>query len=71
MVAWLLGQNGSEGYMPHGMCYLWEPDLVWLHVVSDALTTLAYWAIPPFLINLARPQPVEQLRELLAREAKG
>lgn len=49
----LLAQDGSEPYMPHGMCYLWEQNLVWLHVASDALTTLAYWAIPPFLVYLA------------------
>ena len=36
----------SEGFMPHGHCYLWRPDLVWLHVVSDALTALAYTSIP-------------------------
>ena len=39
-------------FMPHGMCYLWEPDLLWLHVVSDVLTGLAYFAIPPALVLL-------------------
>lgn len=43
-------QSGS--FMPHGMCYLWAPDLLWLHVISDGLTGLAYWAIPPFLVYL-------------------
>ncbi|HUG40365.1 MAG TPA: HAMP domain-containing sensor histidine kinase [Longimicrobiales bacterium] len=38
--------------MPHGMCYLWEPDLLWLHVVSDALIGGAYLAIPPALVVL-------------------
>lgn len=32
--------------MPHGHCYLWKPGLVGLHVVSDALTALAYYSIP-------------------------
>lgn len=38
------------GFMPHGMCYLWKPGLVWLHVVSDSLVALAYYSIPITLI---------------------
>lgn len=33
-------------YLPHGYCYLWQPDLVWLHVISDLTITLAYYSIP-------------------------
>ncbi|HEX3764302.1 MAG TPA: ATP-binding protein [Kofleriaceae bacterium] len=44
----------SEGFMPHGHCYLWRPALVWLHVLSDALITLAYTSIPFTLIYFAR-----------------
>jgi len=32
-------------YMAHGFCFSWEPGLVWLHVASDILTGLAYYAI--------------------------
>ena len=32
-------------YMAHGYCFSWEPGLVWLHVVSDILTGVAYYAI--------------------------
>ncbi|MBS0244908.1 MAG: histidine kinase, partial [Proteobacteria bacterium] len=40
-------QRLLEGmYMPHGYCLLWEPWLVTLHAASDALTFLAYSAIP-------------------------
>lgn len=35
----------SADYMPHGNCYFWTPDLVWLHVLSDSLIGLSYWAI--------------------------
>lgn len=49
----LQGLGGSDGFMPHGMCYLWEPDLLWMHVASDTLIWLSYWAIPPFLVYLA------------------
>lgn len=41
-------------FIPHGHCYLWKPDLVWLHVVSDALIALAYFSIPVLLIYLIR-----------------
>lgn len=32
-------------YMAHGFCFSWEPALVRLHVVSDILTGVAYYAI--------------------------
>jgi PAS domain S-box-containing protein len=44
----------TDGLMPHGHCYLWRPALVWLHVVSDALTTLAYTSIPFTLLYFVR-----------------
>lgn len=40
--------------MPHGYCYLWDPGLVWLHVVSDALIALSYFAIPGALLWFVR-----------------
>ena len=43
-----------EGFMPHGMCYLWKPDLLALHVVSDSLITLAYFSIPFTLLYFVR-----------------
>ena len=33
-------------FVPHGVCLLWRPDLVAIHVVSDALIALSYFAIP-------------------------
>lgn len=33
-------------FMPHGHCYLWLPELVWLHVIADSLIALAYYAMP-------------------------
>lgn len=40
----------ENGFMPHGMCILWRNDLLILHVVSDALIALAYFAIPGILL---------------------
>ncbi|HYE00826.1 MAG TPA: ATP-binding protein [Alphaproteobacteria bacterium] len=36
----------SETLSPHGFCLLWRPELIWLHVVSDALIGLSYFSIP-------------------------
>ena len=33
-------------YMPHGHCYWWKPDILWLNVISDSLIALAYFSIP-------------------------
>jgi two-component sensor histidine kinase len=33
-------------FMPHGYCYLWLPEILWLHVFSDGLIALAYFLIP-------------------------
>jgi PAS domain S-box-containing protein len=35
----------TDGFMPHGMCYQWQPAVLSLHVVSDGLISLAYLAI--------------------------
>jgi signal transduction histidine kinase/CheY-like chemotaxis protein len=35
----------ASGYMPHGHCYLWQPDLIALHGVSDLLIGLSYLVI--------------------------
>jgi len=40
----------TDTLSPHGVCLLWRPELLWLHVVSDALTGLAYWSIPLVLL---------------------
>lgn len=40
----------SNGFIPHGHCYLWKTGLVWLHIISDATIALAYYSIPLLLI---------------------
>lgn len=35
--------------MPHGHCYLWKPEILWLHAISDAIVFLAYLTIPVVL----------------------
>jgi signal transduction histidine kinase/CheY-like chemotaxis protein len=36
----------SSTLSPHGICLLWEPELIWLHVVSDAVIAASYFSIP-------------------------
>ncbi len=42
----------SKIYIPHGHCYLWQPFLVSLHLISDALISLSYYFIPIALLRL-------------------
>lgn len=43
ILQWLFG---TAKFVPHGFCLLWRPDLVAIHVVSDSLIALSYFAIP-------------------------
>ncbi len=44
----------SGNFIPHGHCYLWKPELVGLHIISDALIALSYYSIPLTLIYFVR-----------------
>ncbi|WP_420475662.1 sensor histidine kinase [Noviherbaspirillum sp. ST9] len=47
----------TEGFMPHGHCYLWTPELLWSYVVADAAIGLAYYSIPLALVTIVRKRP--------------
>lgn len=40
----------TSRFMPHGHCYLWDPTILWLHIISDAVITFSYYSIPIMLI---------------------
>jgi PAS domain S-box-containing protein len=40
----------TGSYIPHGHCYLWQRELVGLHIVSDSVIALAYYSIPLSLL---------------------
>lgn len=43
----LFGSILSQGsFMPHGHCFLWNPALVWINLVSDVLIGMSYYSIP-------------------------
>lgn len=50
----------AHGFMPHGMCYLWEPSILWTHVLSDGVIALSYFSIPAALaiFSVRRPDLV-------------
>ncbi len=41
----------SDQFMPHGYCYMWAPEVLWTHVISDAVIALAYFSIPLGLVS--------------------
>jgi hypothetical protein len=43
--------------LPHGLCLLWDPLLVWLTVLGHATTALSYYAIPVVLVFVALRRP--------------
>jgi signal transduction histidine kinase len=46
-----------DSLSPHGICLVWRPELVWTHVVSDALIAAAYFSIPVALAYFVRRRP--------------
>jgi PAS domain S-box-containing protein len=50
----LISFFSSKDFIPHGYCLSWSPLLLWLHVISDLLITLAYYSIPVMLVYFIR-----------------
>jgi len=44
----------SSDFMGHGYCYLWKPEIVWVHAISDGLIAFSYYFIPVVLVYLVR-----------------
>lgn len=44
----------TNAFMPHGHCYLWRSDILWLNVGSDAVIAASYFAIPAYLVYFVR-----------------
>lgn len=47
----------TNEFMPHGMCYMWLPEILWTHVVADTVITIAYYSIPAVLVLFLRKRP--------------
>ncbi|HXO50922.1 MAG TPA: ATP-binding protein [Mycobacterium sp.] len=44
----------TSDFMPHGVCFLWNPGIVWLHAISDSVITVSYYLIPLALVYFVR-----------------
>ena len=56
MLDWLLD---TRNYMPHGHCYLWQRETLWLNVGGDLLIGASYFAIPVILYLFVRERRQE------------
>jgi PAS domain S-box-containing protein len=45
---------GRSGYLPHGYCFTWTPELLWTMVGADALIAAAYFSIPLAILSFLR-----------------
>ncbi len=53
-----LEQFFSSNFLaPHGFCFMWLPELVWLHVGANALIAISYFSIPVLLWQFAKKRP--------------
>lgn len=48
---------GTVGFMPHGYCLLWRPDIVAMHVASDVMIFAAYISIALCLNRFIKERP--------------
>ncbi|MBU7586683.1 MAG: PAS domain-containing protein [Nostoc sp. TH1S01] len=44
----------ADQFIPHGHCYLWQSNLIGLHILSDSLIAIAYYSIPFTLLYFVR-----------------
>jgi PAS domain S-box-containing protein len=44
----------ASPFIPHGHCYLWKTNLVYLHLISDSVIGLAYYSIPITLVYFVK-----------------
>jgi PAS domain S-box-containing protein len=44
----------ASDLMPHGVCWGWEPWVVWSNVIPDAVIALSYFALSAALVQLIR-----------------
>src|SRR5688500_12019888 len=55
----------STDFIPHGNSYLWKPDILCMHVLSDAVIAISYFIIPLCLIFIAKKRSDVQHRWML------
>ncbi len=53
LLASLVQPVGDGGFLPHALCLSLEPQLLWLHMLSDGLIAISYYSIPIALVVFA------------------
>lgn len=54
MIDWLFR---AEGFAPHGMCLIWDQNVLAVHAISDTVIALSYFSIPAVLFIILRRRP--------------
>ncbi|MFT7108951.1 MAG: PAS domain S-box-containing protein [Psychrobacter glaciei] len=54
----------SGDYMPHGMCYAWEPSILWLSIFSDLLIASSYFSIPVAILIFTKKRQIKNYRHI-------
>tara|TARA_R110002072_G_C7918868_1_gene530893 strand:- start:344 stop:1738 length:1395 start_codon:yes stop_codon:yes gene_type:complete len=54
-----------DGFIPHGHCFYWIPELLWTLVISDAVIVVSYYAIPLIIFYLIHNRLKRADRELI------
>lgn len=57
MLEFLVALFSAASFMPHGYCLAWRPDLVAMHVISDAVIATSYFSIPAGIFVFLRKRP--------------
>lgn len=50
----------NSDYMPHGMCYAWEPSILWTSVIADLVIAASYFSIPFAILFLIQKRKIER-----------
>nr|WKN40277.1 ATP-binding protein [Tunicatimonas sp. TK19036] len=59
----ITGLLTGEGFVPQGQAYSWQPDILWLHALSDGITGLSYFLIPVAIFFILRRRSDFQFSE--------
>lgn len=49
----------EQEFMPHGFCFLWQPELIWLHAISDIIIAVSYFTIPITILIILQKKKQE------------
>lgn len=61
-----LDSLAGDGFMPHGHCYLWTPELLWTYVISESVIVVAYFSIAIGLLYFAEKRGDFEFRWILS-----